>query len=147
MKSYSEKLKDPRWQKKRLEILERDNFACTICGDEKSTLHVHHTVYLSGHEPWEYNEWQLITLCEDCHQSEHSIGTDFEHILIQSIRGAGFLSDDIREIAQGFSLMDGIPHITHVYASALCYFIGHKKDFIIKEYLESLNKPNGEKIY
>jgi len=26
--TYSEKLKDPRWQKKRLEILSRDNFTC-----------------------------------------------------------------------------------------------------------------------
>ncbi len=25
---YASKLKDPRWQKKRLEILQRDDFAC-----------------------------------------------------------------------------------------------------------------------
>ena len=33
---YSEKLKDPRWQKKRLEILERDNFRCQYCGDKNA---------------------------------------------------------------------------------------------------------------
>lgn len=42
---YSEKLKDPRWQKKRLEILNRDEFACRFCGDNKSTLNVHHISY------------------------------------------------------------------------------------------------------
>lgn len=40
--AYSEKLKNPRWQKKRLEIFERDGWKCRACQDEKSTLHVHH---------------------------------------------------------------------------------------------------------
>ena len=44
-KSYYEKLLDPRWQKKRLEILNRDEFKCRSCGDDKSTLHVHHGYY------------------------------------------------------------------------------------------------------
>ena len=35
---YSQKLKDPRWQKKRLQILERDEWNCQICHDNESTL-------------------------------------------------------------------------------------------------------------
>lgn len=31
--TYSQKLRDPRWQKKRLEILERDSFTCQHCHD------------------------------------------------------------------------------------------------------------------
>jgi len=65
--TYSEKLKDPRWQKKRLEILSRDKFACKICNDEKSTLHVHHLKYLKGKDPWEYPKKDLATLCFYCH--------------------------------------------------------------------------------
>jgi len=30
---YSKKLKDPRWQKKRLKIFKSDKFKCKICGD------------------------------------------------------------------------------------------------------------------
>ena len=45
---YAEKLKDPRWQKKRLEILERDAWVCQKCFDTKSTLHVHHRIYNGG---------------------------------------------------------------------------------------------------
>jgi hypothetical protein len=71
MKTYSEKLKDPRWQKKRLEIMERDRFACQQCGDEKSTLSVHHTYYVSKRDVWDYPSWSLSTLCEDCHKSKH----------------------------------------------------------------------------
>jgi hypothetical protein len=66
---YSEKLKDPRWQKKRLKILERDEFACNDCGDTESTLMVHHLKYAG--DPWEIEDKYLITLCEDCHESEH----------------------------------------------------------------------------
>jgi len=43
--SYQEKLKDPRWQKKRLEILQRDGWKCKWCGEEKQTLHIHHLKY------------------------------------------------------------------------------------------------------
>lgn len=66
-KSYSEKLKDPRWQKKRLEVLERDSFMCRICHDEKDTLHVHHIEYERGREPWDYDSSNFLTLCEFCH--------------------------------------------------------------------------------
>jgi hypothetical protein len=65
--SYSEKLKDPRWQKKRLEIMQRDNFTCTLCGDKESFLNVHHMAY-SG-MPWEIPNESLITTCEFCHKN------------------------------------------------------------------------------
>lgn len=66
--SYFELLKDPRWQRKRLEIMERDWFACRICGDDKTTLNVHHQFYLSKLKPWEYENDTLMTLCEPCHK-------------------------------------------------------------------------------
>lgn len=45
---YIEKLRDPRWQKKRLQILERDGFACQSCYDTETTLHVHHCTYTAN---------------------------------------------------------------------------------------------------
>lgn len=65
--SYSEKLKDPRWQKKRLEILQRDRFACVACLATEKTLHVHHCCYTGKTDPGDYESPLLITLCEDCH--------------------------------------------------------------------------------
>lgn len=67
---YSQKLRDPRWQKKRLEIMQRDNFTCQVCNDSKSTLNVHHCYYEKGADPWEYENGSLITLCESCHDEE-----------------------------------------------------------------------------
>lgn len=70
-RSYSEKLLDPRWQRKRLEIMERADFTCESCEDGNKTLHVHHRIYRKGAEPWEYSNDELVCLCEQCHKSEH----------------------------------------------------------------------------
>jgi len=34
-------------------------------------LNVHHTYYIKGHKPWEYENDALVTLCEDCHKKRH----------------------------------------------------------------------------
>lgn len=67
-RSYYEKLRDPRWQQMRLKIMERDGFSCQSCGDKSASLNVHHCVpYRKGADPWDYDPWELITLCENCH--------------------------------------------------------------------------------
>ena len=69
-KTYSELLRSPMWQKKRLEIMQRDNFTCQYCGCEGRELQVHHRVYHKGAKPWEYDDSELITLCNQCHEVE-----------------------------------------------------------------------------
>jgi hypothetical protein len=93
--TYLEKLKDPRWQKKRLEILQRDNWTCQCCGDTENTLHVHHWFYKKGKDPWEYDAEDLSTLCEDCHEAERLCRDDFEESLIECLRAYHFFFDDL----------------------------------------------------
>jgi hypothetical protein len=69
-KKYKKLLKDPRWQKKRLKVLERAGWECERCGDSKSELHVHHTFY-DGRKPWKYPKSSLECLCKSCHEGEH----------------------------------------------------------------------------
>lgn len=71
-KSYYEKLKDPRWQKKRLEVMELNNFECSECGDRKNTLNIHHPAYKKGADPWCYEADELMCVCEQCHKACHS---------------------------------------------------------------------------
>jgi hypothetical protein len=88
---YADKLKDPRWQKVRLEIFQRDNWACQNCGCTTETLCIHHFHYFLNTEPWEYLESSLITLCENCHNlisfinNPTYIGTPLEDRYIQAI--------------------------------------------------------------
>jgi hypothetical protein len=72
MISYSERLKSPHWQRRRLEILSRANFRCEMCESTEKTLHVHHKLYRKGAMPWEYEDHELQALCADCHENtEH----------------------------------------------------------------------------
>ena len=80
MKSYSEKLKDIRWQKKRLQVMERDGWKCRDCGAEGETLHVHHCHYEKG-GPWETPDNLLMTLCADCHEVRQGLENDARRML------------------------------------------------------------------
>jgi hypothetical protein len=71
--TYAEKLRDPRWQKRRLEVMQRDNWKCLRCGDGTKTLNVHHKEYIKGRDPWQYPNHLLETLCEDCHGEHHGV--------------------------------------------------------------------------
>lgn len=66
-------LKDPRWQHKRLEALQAADFSCQKCATTSRALDVHHTLYVPGRNPWEYELEDLRVLCEDCHRSEHGL--------------------------------------------------------------------------
>jgi 5-methylcytosine-specific restriction endonuclease McrA len=84
---YLEDYKDPRWQKKRLQIMERDKFSCKICDDSKNTLNVHHKYYIFLRKPWEYPDELLITLCQSCHLKEEEckyIINDFTKVLLSN---------------------------------------------------------------
>jgi predicted HNH restriction endonuclease len=72
-KTYYEKLKDPRWQKKRLEVMSEHNFTCEMCADSETTLNVHHKEYFKDWEPWQYANSQLTCLCENCHEATHHL--------------------------------------------------------------------------
>jgi hypothetical protein len=80
-KSYLELLKDPRWQKKRLEVMEQNDFKCEECGESKNTLNVHHGYYGKDLMPWEYETTTLHCLCEDCHMMRHDVESDIKYTM------------------------------------------------------------------
>lgn len=65
---YQKQLADPKWQRKRLEILQRDNFKCTLCDDDTVELHVHHKKYERGKKAHEYEDSNFTSVCAHCHQ-------------------------------------------------------------------------------
>jgi cytochrome c553 len=139
MKSkYIEKLKDPRWQKKRLEVLQRDNWACQKCFNNESTLNVHHRRYLPDREPWDYPSEILITLCDECHEFEKEDMETQCISLIEQLQDK-FLSEDINELAIGFHCL--IPqHMPKLVASAIGWALSDEQmqHLIIEKYQEYL---------
>jgi len=92
---YFDKLKDPRWQKKRLEIFKRDKFKCKYCGDTKTTLHVHHKSYKSGN-PWDVDNSELITVCEHCHyEIEENKSSGYKYSITKILKLNNW-NDDVR---------------------------------------------------
>lgn len=75
MPSYADKLRDPRWQKLRLKVMERDSFQCQCCGDKESTLNIHHLKYTK--QPWDAPIGDLETLCEKCHKEREDTNSKF----------------------------------------------------------------------
>ena len=69
MKSWSEQYKDPRWQKKRLELFEENQYTCVMCGQKEEQLHAHHVKYDYKKKVWEYDD--LLCLCDTCHTNIH----------------------------------------------------------------------------
>jgi len=72
-KSYSELLHDPRWQKKRLEVLEAADWKCQDCGTSTEELCIHHTFYRRNWLPWAYRPDVLRCLCRFCHEERSQI--------------------------------------------------------------------------
>lgn len=98
--TYSDKLKDPRWQRKRLEVLQRDSFTCQKCLDTTKTLHVHHRYYLPNTDPWDYELKTLVTLCFECHEQE-SVLAEMVTSFVNSLKDMGFLNGDFELISDG----------------------------------------------
>lgn len=78
---FQKQIKHPKWQQKRLEILERDEYMCQNCHTQEETLHVHHFFYKPKTLLWEYDESSLITLCSDCHNEWHCLNDEIKEFL------------------------------------------------------------------
>ena len=100
-KTYGEQLKDPQWQRRRLEILSRDGFACRLCGCESVMLHVHHRWYGDG-APWDVAGEALLTLCETCHEEETREWPKREAALVEALERTLTSSETLGMLADAF---------------------------------------------
>lgn len=115
-KSYVEKLKDPRWQKMRLKVMERDGFRCAICGDDTKMLAAHHRWYgqikdeetgnIRNRHPWEYDIKDLVTICSDCHESEHQYIEEYSKDIISLLKQMNFNFSDFSDLYGIFVMAD-----------------------------------------
>lgn len=68
---YKTQIKSGKWLRKRDNILKRDDYKCTCCGNEND-LHVHHLYYERNLKAWEYDNETLKTVCGKCHDMLHN---------------------------------------------------------------------------
>jgi hypothetical protein len=96
---YSEKLKDPRWLKKKTEILVRDEYRCKRCRDVNTELHVHHDYYLPNKDPWDYEDNCYVTLCKFCHDHYHK---HLFNVVMECVSQLFYLNFDASDIENAF---------------------------------------------
>jgi len=120
---YRAKFKDPRWQKKRLKIMELDNFECQRCDESDRTLNVHHRYYEYGKSPWDYPDLALVTLCEECHEAETSDIKEASDLIIKAIRSR-FFSHDMVRMAESLMGLD-FQYRSRAIASTACQLFGN----------------------
>jgi len=119
--SYSEKLKDVRWQKKRLEVLERAGWKCEDCGAAEGVcLHVHHKWYEREKEPRGYPDECFVACCEDCHDAREqmkremavlfpSLTPEMQSVMFEAARAS--LAEGVQnELMVGISLLLTLTH-------------------------------------
>jgi hypothetical protein len=126
--TYAEKLKDPRWQKKRLEIMSRDKFTCQRCKDATSTLNVHHRYYEKSAMPWEYPDDALVTYCQKCHfliekritsMNKAIHGKDYRQAKFQRLLAAEMGDGPYSDIVFSFTI-DAVDQFLKYYEDAVC---------------------------
>lgn len=135
--TYKEKLRHPRWQEKRLQLMGAAGFVCEGCGDNQTMLAVHHRYYRRGADPWDYEDEAFKVLCEPCHLTaqqdldalHQQIGTMFLVTVPQVIgmirgmemleqEGGSFSVDNSREVAKGIATVWGLdPENVYRYAT------------------------------
>lgn len=69
---YNRLLKDKRWKEFRLKVMSERGSKCECCGGT-DILQIHHTFYISGKMPWEYDIKDMRVLCRTCHQKIHHL--------------------------------------------------------------------------
>lgn len=141
-KTYSEKLRDPRWQKKRLEVMQRDGFSCQSCQDTETTLNVHHCYYERGKDVWDYPSEALITLCEGCHNIETFRRKEVEADLLDLVKRKGFLYYDMIDLSRALFNLPDKNTMHPVFINALGDLLREEgfRKHILDTYFEILSK-------
>lgn len=64
----------PKWRRKRQQILRRDGYMCQHCkryGKAVQATTVHHIKHADEYPDLAYDDKNLVSLCEGCHNKQH----------------------------------------------------------------------------
>lgn len=100
--TYGEQLKDPKWQRVRLKKLEAAEWRCQHCYDTETMLSVHHKRYVKGRMAWEYNDHELVVLCQPCHELEHGAKNLRSELLVRLPNDGPGGESEVFAVAAGY---------------------------------------------
>jgi len=71
--------KTKAWRSKRAKVLRRDQYECRECkryGKSRPATTVHHINPLESQPQWRLESWNLLSLCNTCHEKMHDRTSD-----------------------------------------------------------------------
>jgi ribosomal protein S14 len=83
-KQYNEYLQSDEWKQKRAKVLARAKHQCEVCG-EKAATEIHHLHYKHVFAEFLF---ELVAVCDDCHQRLHADESDSENAEEDSDEGS-----------------------------------------------------------
>lgn len=123
--NYKMLLNDPKWYEFRKKVYKRANRRCQLCGKTEIQLQAHHSRYIYGKKPWEYDLSDLIALCKPCHsKAAHGVGSqELDHAKSQTEQLRYQLDVTEFEMEQ---LRDQIHFSESIYKQFIAYIIATK---------------------
>lgn len=155
-KDFRKQYLSKEWYELSKKIKARDKNTCQMCGRNDRPVSVHHLIYHEGHKVWEYNDEELICICDRCHEivSENSKDLYNNFLLLKNtLRTFGF-SDNVLSgiISHLLSLFENFVDYGEIPTSddkAFLFLqdvIRSTQDFNDLEKLERLGSDDGDFI-
>lgn len=116
--SYQHQLDSEEWAAFAKRIKERHPF-CRYCRRKDVLLNVHHIFYDWSRKLWEYNDSEVVVLCETCHNEMHEQLSNFRRCVFQKLDAKSF---KILNAALAVALDTYEPLM---FSHALCEFVSN----------------------
>jgi len=81
MADFADKFEDPRWKRKRDDLLSRRNYECEDCGELHRDAQVHICYYTKGRKLWEYPDRAYKCYCPRHRIMRQRVEDDLKEIL------------------------------------------------------------------
>ncbi len=113
--SYSQKLRDVRWKRRRDGLLRQRSYTCCECVQPlvagTMDLQVHHVLYIPGLDPWDYPDELLLVVCA----WHHRVRAALEQAIYLGV-GKHLASRDIPELQQQpvYAFFEDDPLLAHL---------------------------------
>lgn len=122
-KDFLAQYQTKEWYELSKRIKARDKNTCQMCGCNDKPLSVHHKVYYKDRKVWEYEDRDLICICDPCHQYVTQEGNE--------------LYDQFKEIKQLFRSFGFSDHVL----SGVFYHLAS----LIENFEEGFQKESDDK--
>ena len=144
--TYTEQLKSQEWSNFSHRIRSERCNACAICRRTDVVTQVHHKYYDFKRRLWEYDDQEVMLVCDLCHASIHKELNEFRKYVMAWLRPEEFRLLN-RALALAVSKYEPL-----TFVHALVEFVG--SDDLVKRYAQSFGRdgpyrkdPRLESIY